>query len=264
MPELPEVETARRLVERASRGRRITAVFTAPDRLVFDGVREAVLRAALVGATVVGSARRGKHFWLELDRRPFPCFHLGMTGGFHFYRGETGRPRFLVLELELEHGLRIGYSDPRRLGRIRLREDPPGEAPIAALGFDPVLDLPGVAAFAALVRARRRPIKALLLDQGFAAGVGNWIADEVLFQARVAPTRSAHGLSDAEIARLRRALGRIVGHAVSVSADDARFPRSWLFHVRWGRKPGARCQGHPVQFTTVGGRTTAWVPALQH
>jgi len=94
--------------------------------------------------------------------------------------------------------------------------------------------------------------------------VGNWIADEVLYQARIAPSRRAHTLTAAEAARLRARLRSVVATAVAARADHARFPRGWLFHHRWGRNAAARTAGgERIRHITVGGRTTAWVPTVQ-
>jgi formamidopyrimidine-DNA glycosylase len=173
-------------------------------------------------------------------------------------------PRFWKLDLALEDGRRIVMSDARRLGRLRLRVDPLAEPPIRDLGFDPLLDLPRRADFAALLARTSRPLKALLLDQSFSAGVGNWVADEVLFQAGLDPRRAADSLSDGEAETLRQALGRVVRHAVRVGADSARFPKDWLFHRRWGRKKDAVTHaGDAIRFLVIGGRTTAWVPSVQ-
>ena len=116
-----------------------------------------------------------------------------------------------------------------------------------------------------MLRERRAPIKAVLLDQSFAAGVGNWIADEVLYQARIAPSRRAHTLTAAEAApRSARACKSVVATAVAARSDHARFPRGWLFHHRWGRNAEARtASGERIRHITVGGRTTAWVPTVQ-
>ena len=83
MPELPEVEAARRVIQRVALGRRIVAVRCADDRIVFQGVSPAQVRRSLLGRRIRAVHRRGKHLWLELDRRPWPIFHFGMTGGFH-------------------------------------------------------------------------------------------------------------------------------------------------------------------------------------
>src|SRR6266852_7119410 len=83
MPELPEVEAARRAAHKVAAGRRIVEAHVADDPIVFEGVAPARFRRALVGRRVKAVKRHGKHLWLELDRRPWPCLHFGMTGGFH-------------------------------------------------------------------------------------------------------------------------------------------------------------------------------------
>ena len=264
MPELPEVETARRRAERALRGRRIAAVAVVRDPIVYDGVAPLRFAAALRGRRVVAVRRKGKHLWLELDRRPWPLFHFGMTGAFEFYRDGAERPRFWKVEIATEDGTRLAMSDPRRLGRLRLRQSPEAEDPIARLGFDVLLGLPSVPELAALLARRGGPAKTVLLDQSLFAGVGNWIADEALYQAAIDPRRPASALALAEVERLRTRLHAIVRRAVAVEADDSRFPRTWLFHDRWGREEGARtARGERIRHLTIGGRTTAFVPSRQ-
>jgi formamidopyrimidine-DNA glycosylase len=262
MPELPEVETARRRADRALRGQRIVAVSVVADPIVYEGVSPARFAASLRGRRVLGVHRKGKHLWMELDRPPFPLFHFGMTGSFEIYRDVAARPRFWKVEIEAEDGTRLAMPDPRRLGRLRLRRDPEAEAPLAALGFDVLRDLPPARELAAALARRGAPVKAVLLDQSLFAGVGNWIADEALYQAAIDPRRRASSLAPAEVARLRSRLRAIVRHAVAVGADDRRYPRTWLFHHRWGRAEGARtARGEPIAFATIGGRTTAYVDA---
>jgi formamidopyrimidine-DNA glycosylase len=279
MPELPEVEAARRLLARTAVGRRIAAVRCAPDPIVFQGVSPARVRRALLGRRVVAARRHGKHLWLELDRRPWPCFHFGMAGGIEVRgrrrnrlvmegrRAEEGRwpPRFLKLELVLDDGTEVAFRDARRLGRVRLRHDPRAEPPISLLGFDALHELPSVRRLVALFAERAAPVKALLLDQSFSAGVGNWIADEVLYQARIDPRRRAHTLTPAEVGRLCARLRSVVTTAVRVGADSDRFPPTWLFHTRWSkrlRRP-VTTRGERIRYLTVGGRTTAWVAEVQ-
>src|SRR5262245_19440901 len=277
MPELPEVEGARRAAGAVAVGRRIVDVTVTDDPIVFEGVPPGRIRRAVLGRRVRAVRRHGKHFWFELDRRPWLSVHFGMTGGLHTSRQAGVRlvsaghpvkpvwpPRFTKLHLTLEGGHELVIADGRRLGRIRLRRDPATEPPIAALGFDALSGLPSPARFRALARSRTAPVKALLLDQSFAAGVGNWIADEVLYQARVAPRRAARSLSDRELDRLRSRLLSVVRRAVRVSADSARFPRSWLFHRRWSARPGITVRGQAIRRETIAARTTAWVPAVQH
>src|SRR5262247_4520301 len=83
MPELPEVEYGRQIAMKVAQGRRIVEARCADDPIVFEGVAPARFRRALVGRRVLAVRRHGKHLWFELDRRPWPCLHFGMTGGFH-------------------------------------------------------------------------------------------------------------------------------------------------------------------------------------
>ena len=277
MPELPEVERGRRLARAVARGRTIVKVTCARDAIVFEGVGAARFHRALVGRLVVEVCRRGKHLWLELDRRPWPCVHFGMTGALRT-PGDTPLrlassprqddsgwpPRFVKLHLVFDDGGELAVVNKRRFGRIRLRDDPAREPPICDLGFDPLLDLPSPKAFAKLLAGRTAMIKPLLMDQRFAAGVGNWIADEVLYQARIDPRRPAGSLSGKEAGRLRGKLKQIIDRAVAVEAIKARLPRTWLFHRRWHRNGAERtARGERIERFTLAGRTTAWVPQVQ-
>jgi len=233
MPELPEVERGRKIAMKVAVGRRITEARCAADTIVFEGVPPDRFREALVGRYVRAIKRHGKHLWFELDRRPWPCLHFGMTGGFHTAPGgprvklrsshkkpdPSWPPRFTKLHLIFDDGGELVFADARRLGRVRLRRDPASEPPISLLGFDAHRALPPFAKFCDLVRVRAAPLKALLLDQGFAAGVGNWIADEVLYQARLSPHRLAASLDAGEVRTLRARLHGVVTRAVDVGAD---------------------------------------------
>jgi len=264
VPELPDVEASRRRLQRALGGRRIAAVSVIDDPIVYAGLDPRALAAALRGRRVKAVRRRGKHLWLELDRRPWPAFHFGMTGWFHFYRSPADRPRFIKLELTTDDGRRVAYADARRFGRIRLQQDPPREPPVSLLGFDPLEGLPPAAELARHLARRKAPLKAVLLDQALFAGVGNWIADEVLYQARLSPHRPARSLTSGEVRRLRDRLHEVIRRAVAAGADSDRFPPSWLFHTRWGRRAGSvTARAEAIVHETIGGRTTAWVPTRQ-
>src|SRR5260370_26422019 len=129
MTELPEVEAARVVARRVAVGRRIGRVWCAGDPIVFEARTPRAFSNALLGRRVQGVGRHGKHLWLELDRRPWPCFHFGMTGEFHAPRARATRlvssgrkgpeavwpPRFTKLRLTFDDGGELVMSDPRRL-----------------------------------------------------------------------------------------------------------------------------------------------------
>lgn len=280
MPELPEVETVCRVIRHALQGERITQVEVARDALVFGGVAPKVIEKALLNRTVQAVGRRGKLFWLSLDGKGPTVFgHLGMSGwvrevglsgtrlhghGSAPFDDEHGRPRFLKLGVSTRSGRGIVLTDPRRLGRVWLGPSPEQDRRVKRLGRDAFDDLPSASELLALFGRRKIPIKAVLLDQGALAGIGNWIADEVLYQARIAPKRSAASLTAAEVSALRRAIVSVLALAVKVGADHERFPKSWLFEHRWGGSRGSeRIAGQPIVREEIGGRTTAWVPTRQ-
>ncbi len=263
MPELPEVETARRRAEAALKGKRIERVTAARDALIFDRAGPSEFEAVLLGRTVVGSGRKGKYFWLVLDRPPHPVFHFGMSGRLLLYARGTTPPKYCKLEIEASDGTIAAFTDVRRLGRIRLAREPENEPPISSLGFDPLTSLPPAADLQRRLAVRRGPLKVALLDQTFSAGVGNWLADEVLYEARLSPLRTANQLSLPEVRRLRTALKSVAELSVAADAEAARFPRRWLFHYRWDRAVGHGPRGEPLVRQRIGGRTTAWAPSRQ-
>jgi formamidopyrimidine-DNA glycosylase len=279
MPELPEVETVRRLMRDALQGKTIRRVEVAEDEIVLGGTPAAALRETLDGSRVLDIGRRGKFWWLHLEEGPCVFGHLGMSGWIRRIGGpetrirehgsapiwdEEGRPRFLKLLLEADDGASVAFTDGRRLGRLWMGESPAADSRVAALGPDALEEMPCPTAFHGRMVRRKSPVKAVLMDQAFLAGLGNWTVDEVLFQSGISPKRPATDVSTEEAARLRGVILDVLTEAVAVEADSDRFPKDWLFHFRWGGSRGAdTIHGHAIVRETVGGRTTAWVPDLQ-
>lgn len=288
MPELPEVERSRRLLEEKCRNLRIELVEVREqgggprdgkeDDIVLEEPSE--LCECLTGRRILAVRRRGKQLWCELDGTgKHPLFHFGMTGAFTIQGVDAMQyksfnvddsqwpPRFTKCELVFETGIRLAFSDPRRLGRILLRADPLKELPLCALARDPMLDPPPFAEFAGLVGQRNAPIKAVLLDQGMVvSGVGNWLADEILYQSAIHPSAKAAMLTEEQLRRVHTELLAVVKTACAVNADSSRFPPGWLFHYRWGKAGRGTCKmpdGNPISFETVAGRTSAIVLAVQ-
>ena len=184
-------------------------------------------------------------------------------------------PRFWKFALKTDgpDPVEVAFVDSRRFARVRLI-DCEGDKirtipPLNANGPDPVIDRAIVTEpwLRAAVSSRRVPIKALLLDQAFLSGVGNWVGDEVLYQASIHPEQPANSLTRAEVGRLYTALHDVTGHAVRVLADWERYGDDWLFLFRWskGQKDSAKRlpNGSRITFITVGGRTSAVVADRQ-
>jgi formamidopyrimidine-DNA glycosylase len=280
MPELPEVESVRRLMTRVLGGQRIIEVEVAPDEIVLGGVDPATFRAAIEGRTLQSVGRKGNYWGLDFGQPPIVFGHLGMSGwirelgqptirlkehGKAPLDDESGRPRFLKLMMTVESGQRIAFTDGRRLARLWLGESPELDARVSKLGPDALDALPDDDGLFGILHRRKAPLKALLLDQKLFAGVGNWIADECLYQAGLAPKRTGDTLTREEVSTLRTRLLAILEKAVDVNADKEQFPSDWLFHHRWdGHRGPDVIDGEPIVRETVGGRTTAWVPTRQH
>lgn len=262
MPELPEVETWRRLAERKATGRIICEVRVAEDRIVMDETPPDELAHLLQGRKISGTGRRGKHMWMMFDRPGHLYLHYGMSGSLTAHAPGEG-PTHAKLALALDDGMWLTYRNPRRIGKVRFYENALTARPVAALGPDPLIERLDPIRIEKAFSGKTRPIKSALLDQRLFAGVGNWIADEVLYQAKISPHRHCGNLSRKDIRHLLQTLRRILVKAVEVEADDSRFPDSWLFHHRWGKQAERTRSGERIQFDTLGGRTCAWVPQRQ-
>ncbi|MBC8082887.1 MAG: DNA-formamidopyrimidine glycosylase [Hymenobacter sp.] len=269
MPELPEVETYRRFLDDVILHQAITA-FEVKDAhvLVTD---EDTLRGALVGHRVAATRRLGKNCFLELDNGRVLALHFGMTGDIGAYRDDHDAPRFTRVAFHLQNGLRVAFIDPRKFGRIRLVESVAQYQKDKKLGPD-ALDV--TAAHLQTVLGTKKPmIKPLLLDQRITAGLGNWIVDEVLFQARIHPERRAHTLSAKEFKALHTAIQLVLTTAIQQEATYRNFPASFLIHAReWddSATPGSNthtfCPRHPkvkIEKYYVGGRATYVCPKCQ-
>jgi formamidopyrimidine-DNA glycosylase len=149
---------------------------------------------------------------------------------------------------------------------ITAGKNPLIEDPINKLGFDPVLNLPTLDIFSQMVLKRSVPVKALLLDQSFSAGVGNWVADEILYQAKIHPAQYTNTLTQDELVELYNKLKFVCETAVNAEADESKFPQDWLMKYRWnkGKKTDQILpNGLSIHFETVGGRTSAFAPSRQ-
>ena len=253
-----EVEYYRRVAERAV-GRTITRV-VAPDSWYLKGDTTArALGAALRGATVTATDRIGKVLLVETDG-PTLGLRFGMTGRLLVdgqgpiekleYASGRQDPAWIRFALRFDGGHTMQLEDPRRLGGVELGPDL-GHLGVDALAVRPAELRRGVA-------VSRSPLKAWLLDQGHVAGVGNLLADEVLWHAGLDPARAASSLDDAEARRLhthlRRTITRLMARGGSHTGD-----------LQVARVRGAACprDGAPLLRRTIGGRTTYSCPLHQ-
>ncbi|GAA4008514.1 DNA-formamidopyrimidine glycosylase [Hymenobacter fastidiosus] len=269
MPELPEVETYRRFLDEIILHQPITA-FEVRDAHVL-GTDEDTLRRNLVGQQVTATRRIGKNCFLELSNGTALALHFGMTGDVGAYRDDHDAPRFTRAALHLADGLRVAFIDPRKFGRIRHTGSVAQYQQAKKLGPD-ALDVTA-AHLQQVLGSKKSMIKPLLLDQSVTAGLGNWIVDEVLFQARIHPERRSNTLLAKEFKAIHAAIQLVLTTAITHEATYRRFPASFLIHAReWDTSatPGTEqhhcCPRHSkteIAKSYVGGRATYICPRCQ-
>lgn len=263
MPELPEVETIVRTCRPRLEGRRIVAFRSLWPKNVAPGAR-AVSRV-LAGQTITRLTRRGKHIVFELADG-WLLVHLRMSGRLE-WDGDRERPPTHVRAVwELDDGRRLLLCDARKFGRIIYTRDL--AATTAGLGPEPLARDFTAARLERRLRARRRQLKPLLLDQSVIAGLGNIYADEALFHAGLHPLCRADELTAAEIGRLHTAIRRVLRQAIAAHGTtiDWIYPGGWMqkrlrVYGRTGQ-PCRRC-GAPIVALRVAQRGTHLCPRCQ-
>jgi formamidopyrimidine-DNA glycosylase len=239
MPELPEVELLARHLRPLIHGRIVHGV-TVRRAKVLRPTSTRKFRETLPGAKFTGLSRRGKYLLFQLRTRKDNASlillgHLGMTGRIYLARKQQALPRHAAVVLDLG-GENLVYEDTRYFGRLTLDSsavDKLGPEPLGG-GFDQP-------AFARLLKRSRQPIKIKLLDQTLVAGIGNIYASEALFCARISPRLPARQLTAVQVARLWRAIRKVLAEAI---AGGSTVPLNFggrrskgLFY--FGRAPGA-------------------------
>ncbi|MBI2963996.1 MAG: bifunctional DNA-formamidopyrimidine glycosylase/DNA-(apurinic or apyrimidinic site) lyase [Deltaproteobacteria bacterium] len=269
MPELPEVETIRRGLERRLCGARVTRVEIREPRLR-RRVDEAALRA-LVGRRVEAVGRRAKYLLADVGEGLCWLMHLGMSGRLLLVPSGEPPGEHEHVRVEFDRAGSLRYRDPRRFGWMRVaRVEELDE--IAGLGPEALGAEIGGAALRALLRGTRRDIKAALLDQRVIAGIGNIYANEILFRAGVRPTRRCPRLSGADLDRIARATAAVLGEAVARRGtsfsdyfDSDGLPGTFQDVLAVFDRRGEPCRrcATPIKRRAQGGRSSFYCPCCQ-
>jgi formamidopyrimidine-DNA glycosylase len=271
MPELAEVEFYRKRWS-AGHGDKVLAVRVNEGKKVFRGCEPALVQRRLTGATLLSSETAAKQMLFRFSGNNWLGIHLGMTGELRVEPPAyvPGKHDHFVL---IQKQRQLVFNDPRMFGAVLFHHG--NDAPawwtrIAPAILSKEFTVEAVAVF--LKRRARAPIKAVLLMQERFPGIGNWMADEILWRAAIHPKRPAGSLAPREVRALhgecrkvcRLALDTIAGKGRYLPPDlNKHIPRSWLFWHRW--ENGGLCPRtkKPLVREEVGGRTTCWSPARQ-
>ena len=271
MPELAEVEFFRKRWS-AGHGAKVVAVRLHEGKKIFRGCDPALLKEKLTGARLLDSATAAKQMLFRFSGRSWLGIHLGMSGELRVEPTDYAPAKHDHFIL-VQHDRVLVFNDPRMFGGVLFATGPRPPAwwtRIAPAILSEQFTVEAVAAF--LRRRARAPIKAVLLMQERFPGIGNWMADEVLWRAAIHPKRLAGSLTSAEVRKLHGECRKVCRIALATIAGKGRYlppnlnhhiPKSWLFWHRW--EDGGRCPrtGKPLLREEVGGRTTCWSPARQ-
>jgi formamidopyrimidine-DNA glycosylase len=258
MPELPEVEYAARMLERATTGVRIAR---AKVLHAFVGRRlgKASMRR-LVGRSVARVERHGKHQLAMLDDGSTLHVHFRMTGDWEVALPATELPPYARFVLELDNGSRIVLTDPRALATVELL--PPGSSLATLLGPDAVSPIFDAHHLRRALARRRIAIKPALLDQSIVAGIGNIYAAEALWLARIDPRVPGRELRPRDALRLVRAIRRVLSRGRDGSG---RYTSASSARLNVYDREGKRCPrcGTAIARFVQGARSTYWCPGCQ-
>lgn len=270
MPELPEVETVARSLAARVTGDVIESVWLGSKPQTWKSPPSEIARV-LTGARLAAIRREGKQVVIDLAHgrsrkiREQWIVHLGMTGQLLVTRPETEIEKHTHLIVHLRSGREIRFVDPRRFGRVSVREFSEHDMHYEPLHVD-------FERFAALFRKRKTPIKAALLNQKLLRGIGNIYADEALFRAAIRPRRRAGTLRHAELQKLYGATQQVLNEAiaaggssisdyVNAEGDEGSFQLEHRVYQRTG-EPCLVCRT-PIKRVVVGGRSTHYCPRCQ-
>jgi formamidopyrimidine-DNA glycosylase len=294
MPELPEVETVRRGLQPVMEGARIVSVEARRPDLRFPFPDNFTGR--LTGKVITAISRRAKYLTMHMDGGPTLICHLGMTGSFrieageesttpgifHYERSKDSAHDHVVFNLTSPQGShRVVFNDPRRFGFMLFSETVPDEHPmLSGLGVEPTGNTLDGPLLSSLLKDRRTPLKAALLDQRLIAGLGNIYVSEALWRARLSPLRAAGTIATsgkkakAQSERLAEAIRSVIADAIAAGGSSLRdymhtdgslgyFQHSFAVYDREGVAcPTPGCRGH-VERIVQSGRSTFYCRACQ-
>jgi len=277
MPELPEVETIRRELEREVVGKKIKAVEVTGKRSIRRQT-PAEFTSKLEGVKIAGAQRKGKYLLLPLDSGDVLVIHLRMSG--QLLRAATKDPvaKHTHVTIVFTQGGQLRFVDPRTFGEMFLAT--PDEITdeieeLSTLGVDPVETPMSWVDFGRLLRSRKMKLKTFLTDQSMVAGIGNIYSDEILFGAGLRYDRDTDSLTTQEIRRLYRSLVEILHEAIkyggSTLSDEGYVdlngkPGEYQQHHQVydrEKQPCRRCRRHDIVKSKFSGRSTFYCEVCQ-
>ena len=269
MPELPEVETIKNELLPYVVGHRITGVTLIWEGIVRQPSAEE-FRSRMIGQEITDITRRGKYLLFSLSSSDLLIIHLKMSGSLLIGQDSPQPPKYTRAIINLDKGTNVFFRDPRKFGMMQLVKDSNSIA--SKLGPEPLEPDFTPQVLAQRLAKRKAPIKAILLDQNFVAGIGNMYADEALFWARIHPLKAGNSLSSEEVERLHQAIQQVLWSAIGnkgASVENYFRPDGTLgtahFQFQVAHRGGQPCPvcGTPIQRLPIRNRGSYFCPNCQ-
>ncbi len=258
MPELPEVYGYQQYINSTSLQQRIVSFNVRDTRLIKKPLKD--FQELLLGNLWQGTERIGKYLFIHIDTGEVLVMHFGMTGRPSYYYETMERPRFGHIEVVFDNGYHFAFETKRKFGWWDITDSVENYRKEHRLNVD-AREL----TFEAFLKAaahRKTAIKNVLMNQSVTTGVGNWIADDVLYQAQIHPLKKANTLSEKEFKVIYDKLQHVIKVAIELETRYNDFPDYFLIHNRKGRE-GCYHTGAALEKIKVGGRTTYFSPEWQ-
>jgi len=258
MPELPEVHGYKVYIESTCLHKTIIAIDCRDAKLLKKPKND--FDKYLIGEKLTGTRRIGKYLFVETSGAKILVIHFGMTGRPNYYKDEDDRPKFGHIVLTFQNGFHFAFENKRKFGWWNLIDSI--EAYKAEHGLSDDARVLSFKDFKASLSTRKTHIKKILLDQSVAAGVGNWMADEILYQAKMHPKKKVEDMTEKDMENIFAAMKKVIEVAIENEAHYSDFPKGFLMHFR---KEGATCHhtGAEIQKIKLGGRATYFSPEWQ-
>lgn len=259
MPELPEVEGYRKYLQGSVLNKKITAIsHTSSKTLKGD---PSVFEEMVLGQSFSEVSRIGKYLFLKLSNKSgWVMMHCGMTGSFEHFKEMELLPIYTRLLYHFEDGYHLAFVDPRKFGKVEWAPSVEEYRKAKKLGVDMLeMDQEG---FIKILLRRKGMIKPLLMNQSLFPGIGNWISDDALFQARIHPETDCSDLTLENFITLYEKIQHCIKTAIDLECDYDHFPNDFLINFRKDGEPCPRKNG-TLQRIEVGGRGTYFCPECQ-
>lgn len=253
MPELPDVESFKRYLNKTSLHKKIKNADVKNSKIL-GKVSPKKLQGILKDNKLKSSKRHGKNLFIELNKK-WLIMHFGMTGNLKYYKNMDEAPKHTRLLINFTNGYHLAYDSQRMLGKIDLINSVNEYIERKKIGPDPLEDNLSSKQFFKILENRKGTIKSALMNQKIIAGLGNIYSDEILFQTDLRPDSALKKLSEKDLNNIYKKMNSGLKKSIEKNAEPEDLPETYLLHNRKEGKDCPKCSGK-IKKKTINGRSS--------